>query len=329
MVEGNNFEGSATFLKCESGFADHNVYVNNSGERPDNTNPFYFFTGSSQGQIVIGGRATSGDGSIGTFVKFDTSAYSNVVIGNFTYTGSAGFTNKIDDGATTGRNVLLSGDWGAIQKYKSGSSPTISDSDFVNAPPNGSTAVAHDTATGKHYVWIRSNGAWSKADNDVSVPPGVTAAIRRTTDSSAVNSGNTGATLTSDSTLLFPLGASDHINFQFMLLFSAANTAMDVKLGLSVPTGATGSWGSNGAASATEWGPTVTTSSPIGLKAVSQTLAYGTVASSSALTGLIIQGVIYGDGTHSGNVTLQWAQNTADAADLVLKRGSNVLYTTM
>jgi hypothetical protein len=53
----------------------------------------------------------------------------------------------------------------AQQRYVSGPGVTsVADSDFSFVPPDGWTAVAHDTTSGKHYLCIRSNGAWSSVE---------------------------------------------------------------------------------------------------------------------------------------------------------------------
>lgn len=329
LVEGNNHEGSACFVKAEANFADHNVFINNSGERPDNTNPVYWFTsGSINYNVIIGGRFTC-VAAIGIFAQFDANAHSNTVIGDFSYTGTSGLSDKIVDNATApGRNTVMNSDWGLVARYKSASGATISDSDFNTGAkvPNGALAVSHDTAGGgKNYIWTKVAGAWVKPDNDITLPAGVVGTAIRTSDRAAINNS---ATLVDDGVIQFALGASDHVDFKIKMLLSAANTTMDVKFGLTYPTGAAGQWGGIGT-SASEWSSVVVGSSPAGTKSISQTLSYGTIDVGTAQTGIIIEGTIWGDGVHSGTVKLQLAQNTADANDLIAKQGSSIIYTTL
>lgn len=144
--------------------------------------------------------------------------------------------------------------------------------------------------------------------------------VRRSSDAAGRNSGNTGTTLTADDTLLWAVGASDVWFLEAFLIFSAANTAMDLKVGWTVPASGTMSWGALGSLASTVagFGATGTASTPLALKAAGGSLTGGT----DAITmGYSVGGVYVGGGT-SGNVTLTWAQNTSDAASLALLTNS-------
>lgn len=49
-------------------------------------------------------------------------------------------------------------------KYKSAAGATISDADYASTPPNGTIAIAHNTTTGKSYLYGRANGAWKSVE---------------------------------------------------------------------------------------------------------------------------------------------------------------------
>jgi hypothetical protein len=154
--------------------------------------------------------------------------------------------------------------------------------------------------------------------------------VLRTADSAARNSGNTGTTLTNDDaaggTLQWAItnSATETYFMQAFLLFNSANATMDVKLGWNatgLPTGATALWGSQpgGAAGVGGYGSGGTGISPVTMIPIGSTQAFG---SGAAVTfGIYLAGVFFGGG-NAGNITFAWAQNTADAGNLILKAGS-------
>lgn len=148
--------------------------------------------------------------------------------------------------------------------------------------------------------------------------------IRRTGDSTARNSTNTGNTLTNDDTLLWAIGTNEVWWFDLYLLVNAANATMDIKLQWSVPTGATMTWGGLGTNTNCTWANAPVSGSPNAFLTAGSIPSFGTLAGS---TGYIFTGVVVADGTHTGNVTLQWAQNTSDAGNLVLLANSFIKAT--
>lgn len=106
------------------------------------------------------------------------------------------------------------------------------------------------------------------------------------------------------------------------LLVTAANAAMDLKVGLAAgPVGAVAYFGV-AASAANEWvtgGPSSTAVSPLGFNA---SKALGTLAGVSAYP---LTALIKGGGT-AGAVQLQFAQNTSDAGSLTLMANSVMEY---
>lgn len=111
---------------------------------------------------------------------------------------------------------------------------------------------------------------------------------------------------------------------KYWMLVKADNAVMDVKFGLTVPSGATfffgGVVGSGGAPGG--WGspPVATTVNALG---TAGTLAVGTAGGPTAPSGVAIVAVVYGGGT-AGTVQLRVAQNTSDAGALQILKGSMV-----
>lgn len=150
--------------------------------------------------------------------------------------------------------------------------------------------------------------------------------VYRSSDTAARNSGNTGNTLTNDDatggTLKFTLGGNSTEKFfvEAFLIFNAANTTMDAKVAWSVPSGATGWHGPlNGASNQGGWNSVgAGTTSALVSTNLTASYSYGSFGGNFG----VVEGLIIGAGGTAGAVTLQWAQNTSDAGDLVLKAGS-------
>lgn len=106
----------------------------------------------------------------------------------------------------------------------------------------------------------------------------------------------------------------------YWLLVEAANTTMDSKFGFTVPASCTGRWGGIVAGSGTEagWATAVASVTPSVALALSGTSAFGTRA---GVAGFPITALVYGGGT-AGTVQIQYAQNTSDAGNLTILKGS-------
>ena len=115
--------------------------------------------------------------------------------------------------------------------------------------------------------------------------------------------------------------------FEAFLLVNGASAAQDLKLGFTVPASTTMKWGVVGSsANMAGFSSVAVGSTPTAILAASDTLSVGTLGATG--TGASIAGVIFAGGT-SGNVQLQFAQNTSTAADLIIQKGSALRYTRL
>lgn len=152
--------------------------------------------------------------------------------------------------------------------------------------------------------------------------------VARTADSSGMTANTT---MTADGVLLFPItGVSGDMWFvEAFVSHVGTNTAMDIKLGWSVPTGSAINWGVGWIAGATglPGSPSVaTTTAAIAVLNAGGTAAFPTGANAPQFA--FINGFVT-SGSTSGNVNLTWAQNTSDAAALVVQKGSFLRITRL
>ena len=114
------------------------------------------------------------------------------------------------------------------------------------ATANATTA---DVAMNSHKITGLANGSASSdaaAFGQIPTAGSVGAfpkIVRRTANSTAVNSGTTGTTLTNDDTLLWTAVASEVDFVEAFLFFQAANATMDTKFTFTGPSGASAQWG--------------------------------------------------------------------------------------
>lgn len=134
---------------------------------------------------------------------------------------------------------------------------------------------------------------------------------------------NNSAALANDTELTIAVSANTVYAFQLSLLFTSGTTP-DVKWGFTFPTGATCAWGavrmvssSGGVTGDGDFGAYASATS--GSSTVN---AAGTGGVQIALTsGALIVGA------NAGSLTVQWAQNTANASDTTVHVGSSLLVT--
>lgn len=159
----NNLEGpvQAPAIKIENTGADWNVIWDNCGEGGGATHAFIELTGGNSN--VIGGGICKSAAANGIFVKFGTDAYSNLVIGSYDTVGTTGFMRKVVDSSTFGNHIIDSR-WGGTVKYKTGTAPTFSDSDWTSAPPNGTIGIAYGSTGPTYKLWARLNDTWKSVD---------------------------------------------------------------------------------------------------------------------------------------------------------------------
>ncbi len=111
----------------------------------------------------------------------------------------------------------------------------------------------------------------------------------------------------------FSFPANTHWEWMLLLLVTAANATMDVKVGpVTQPTGSTMRYG----ASDRMFGGVLLASTPVGAIA-NGSLAFGTPAGT---TGLMILGELHG--ATAGTFDLGYAQNTSDAGNLTVLKGT-------
>jgi hypothetical protein len=177
--------------------------------------------------------------------------------------------------------------------------------------PNGSAAT--DAAAYGQIPVVGAVGGFPKV-------------VIRTANSNTISSNNV---LASDDTLLWAVGASDRWFFQAMITFTAADssgtaTTADAQVGWSVPTGGVMQWGPFGnlGNAAGGYGYTAAASSPLAVQTAASALAQGGAA---VTWGVALCGFYTGDGSHAGNVNLQWAQNTSNAATLLIGKDSSLI----
>lgn len=146
---------------------------------------------------------------------------------------------------------------------------------------------------------------------------------------SADTSNVSASTTLVDSGLQVAIGASSTEIWlaEFFILVSAANATMDAKFGLSVPASCTAQWGTS-AGLGSEIAGFADRSAANTKTLLNNEGATTSVATGAGTSGTGLVAVIFGGGT-AGNVKLQFAQNTSDAGNLKLLKGSSVRYVRL
>ncbi len=266
-------------------------------------------------------------------------------------TGTTATTQSAADGSTKLATTAYVDTADALKANLA--SPTFSGTPSLPTGTTGSTQSAGDSSTKlatTAFVTtadnLKANLASPTFTGTVTVPNGVGATdacafgqiptagsvggfskvVVRTGDSGTISSNNV---LANDDTLLWAVGASDRWFWQAMLTFTAADsggtaTTADVQVGWSVPTGGAMQWGALGNATSTfaGYGASSTANSPLTLLTAASASSQGAAAVS---WGIAYCGFYTGDGSHAGNVNLQWAQNTSNAATLLIAKNSTLI----
>ncbi|MFA5803660.1 MAG: hypothetical protein WC879_03360 [Melioribacteraceae bacterium] len=122
---------------------------------------------------------------------------------------------------------------------------------------------------------------------------------------------NNSITLQDDNHLVFALGANETWTITYFIIYHASGVA-DFKHQFTVPTGATGRWNSHGmnGGYAFQWRGTIT--------------EVGAGNTGESVSALIILTAYIKTSTTAGNITLQWAQNTAEVSDTTVFEGSHL-----
>jgi len=124
---------------------------------------------------------------------------------------------------------------------------------------------------------------------------------------------NNSTVLQNDNHLVIPVLATEVIAFELFLYASAPSNVPDFKCGWTVPAGCTMYWNK------------VTYAAVGGSNLVFTESTTDTDGLDNGVSSCRYYGVIF-VGANSGNVQFQWAQNTATAVDVILKKGSNLLF---
>lgn len=141
--------------------------------------------------------------------------------------------------------------------------------------------------------------------------------VRKTSDETVNNS----TTLQNDDQLLIALPTAGTFGFRCILYYDSSTTG-DFKAAFTMPAGATMLWGGIGPATGAS---NTTGDGQFGTATASGTaVAYGGAGTGTANTVILrIDGEITMGGT-SGNLQLQWAQNTLDATNTVVRTRSRL-----
>lgn len=134
---------------------------------------------------------------------------------------------------------------------------------------------------------------------------------------------NNSAALQDDDELLCAVAANKRYLVEAFISLSAANATADFKVGWTVPAAAAMLWGPHATLSGTSnparyWAPSSTGSSPTALLTAAGSYSFGSAAVTGGVT---FMGLASTAGT-SGNIQLQWAQNTANVSDSKFLTGS-------
>lgn len=186
---------------------------------------------------------------------------------------------------------------------------------FYSSASGQAAVLAAPSLSGQRLEFDGSNVAWSTVGT-----------VQTKVVASNVNKTNN--TLGDITGLTVPIStsATEVWFFEAYLAMTAANTTMDMKFGMTVPTSTTALWGPIAATTAGGF-TQVQSAGGTAIAALDQT-GTQTFASGNNTVLISLGGFIYGGAT-AGNVQLQFAQNTTDASNLTVKAGSMLRATKL
>jgi len=169
------------------------------------------------------------------------------------------------------------------------------------------SAGADATASGR----LRRNGTWLTWHDGVAARGLGVKTIRKTADETVNNS----ATLQNDDHLVYALAASEVVAFECRLTYNTGATP-DIKFAFTVPASATLKWNTVGA-----WrdnGGTVVPQTDVAASGTA--MAFGGFGAPDDTT-VTLSGTVV-NSTNAGNLQLQWAQDTANGSDTIVRANS-------
>lgn len=186
--------------------------------------------------------------------------------------------------------------------------------------------TSHPTAptTGNHHLYFYSDGKLYRMDSS-GTPVEVGAAggggattVRKTADESVTSS----TTLQDDDHLFFPIGVSEAWAFEF-IVFYTGDAAGDIQFAITVPAGfSLLRWSFLGLSPSLATLPNTTLLYPAITASGTANSFAGTVTGADTMA--LIKGIVV-NGATSGNVKLQWAQNSSNASATTVRSGSYLI----
>lgn len=142
--------------------------------------------------------------------------------------------------------------------------------------------------------------------------------LYRTADAAAINNS---AVLVPDAVLVTALPIAGRFHWNAVIFYDCA-AAADIKVAYTIPAGATMRWGGHGPSTAVAGN--VGTGQFLATTVSGTAIPYGGSGVGAANTAmLILNGSVVMGGT-AGNLQLQYAQNTADPSDLIVRTHSRM-----
>lgn len=226
-----------------------------------------------------GNLVTGGAGTFTGALSATAATLSGLTANSFLYSGTAGLLTTT--AAPTNGQLLIG---------STGVAPVV-------ATPTASSGITATLGAGS-LAFTLSNGPYY---------------VFKTADETV----NASTTLQDDDHLVYPVAANTTYFFRLQLLLSSASATPDFKVGWTVPAAGAMFWGekitiTSAASIQAMWNSTITQASvPDTLLIESDTRI---IAGAIATTGAYFEGFVR-NGANSGNLQLQWAQQTSNASD--------------